>query len=429
MNIDHIKSIFDRDKSPRLDLDHRARSHKSENKHNNDDKISMQSLDHQRGRELIKNRILNQLQNLVPFSKPHLKPMHYAMDTEETVNNQLLTTTKQLFKQTNSQEQTLNSVDNAIQNGLGSAFASMNALGQENNMFDFGQDIHNKLMQKAKQFMAGMSENQISGSQSYAASFSSEVEIKTKEGDIVKINISRSTETSISAQRLSEGGQAFNAEFSLQSSINISVEGDLSEQELNDIQTLLQKLDNVSNSLSNSDADENGLEASLLGSETSALSAISFINEIEERYSRMAAYTQAPLADDDNEITQTNPSPATLANQSNDDETVTLTEPNAKSTTEAPASEQTDVVPPAVQSEANIENTPSIFQQLFEALNFARNSDFFNNPFEGVSDILSAMVEQKEKRDLEEKQNQNQDGDRQHDEADLIDTMVNNVEM
>ncbi|NOT13444.1 MAG: DUF5610 domain-containing protein [Methylococcaceae bacterium] len=197
---------------------------------------------------------------------------------------------------------------------------------------------------------------------------STEIEIVTKEGDIVKIQLTQSASGSQRSVSLSQDGVEVNAQQNstdFSSNFSVSVEGDLNEDEQHALKKLLKRIDNVREDFFDGNIREAFRHAKKIGLDTEQLASFSLNLSFEQSIQAVAAYQQVAQPEqqvDTDKIKQA----ADFFNHAKD---------------------LLDTAQSALQP---FENPPAVFQTLFERINLlaiSRHAEQAPVPADGIPDI------------------------------------------
>lgn len=124
---------------------------------------------------------------------------------------------------------------------------------------------------------------------------SAEIEIVTKEGDVVKISMASAAEMSRSMANVKQNGNeatAFESSFASTSDFNISIEGDLNEDEKKSLTDLLRQLDKVGNAFFGDNIQAAFKQAQKIGLDTEQLAGFSMDLSMEKSVQAISTYQQ-----------------------------------------------------------------------------------------------------------------------------------------
>ncbi len=131
------------------------------------------------------------------------------------------------------------------------------------------------------------------------------LQVRTREGDLVNVEIGgKNSSSQTQFQSSSDGSQVYASasESSSESSFSLSVQGDLSAEELDSISKLVDKVGSLADKFFDGDAHAAVAHASKLGLDTSTLSAFSLnMSQTETKtevraYQRVSTYADAPAS-------------------------------------------------------------------------------------------------------------------------------------
>ena len=140
--------------------------------------------------------------------------------------------------------------------------------------------------------------------QGYATniSHSVEIQVKTKEGDLVTIRMNQASARSGSALQLEQGDSkvSINSEnYSLESGFSMSIEGDLNKHEEKSLAKLIKKMSKVSDKFFNGDIKSAFKHAQKIGLDTKHLASFEMGLEMKKSVHAVAAYQQTSLPEQD----------------------------------------------------------------------------------------------------------------------------------
>jgi hypothetical protein len=124
---------------------------------------------------------------------------------------------------------------------------------------------------------------------------SAEIEIVTKEGDVVKISLANAAEMSRSMANVKQNGNeatAFESSFESSSDFSISIEGDLNEDEQASLKNLLKQMDKVGNEFFSDNIQAAFKQAQKIGLDTEQLASFSMDLTMEKSVQAITTYQQ-----------------------------------------------------------------------------------------------------------------------------------------
>ena len=122
-----------------------------------------------------------------------------------------------------------------------------------------------------------------------------DIQVQTKEGDIVTISFDQATSASQSALYAEQGNSQlsiFQQSSSFESSFSLSIEGDLNEDELQSLSGLFDKMSKVSHEFFNGNVNEAFEHAQKIGFDTEQIAAFSLDLNMKSSVEAIAAYQQ-----------------------------------------------------------------------------------------------------------------------------------------
>jgi hypothetical protein len=127
-----------------------------------------------------------------------------------------------------------------------------------------------------------------------------DIEIITKEGDVVKIRLAQSASNSYAAANIEQGGVIATASQSNSennSNFSVTVEGNLNQDEQNSLKDLLSQMDSVGNDFFNGNVQAAFNHAQQIGLDTKQIASFSMNLSQEKSIQGVAAYQQASFPD------------------------------------------------------------------------------------------------------------------------------------
>ncbi len=127
---------------------------------------------------------------------------------------------------------------------------------------------------------------------------SADIQITTKEGDVVTISLSESVTNSSSAFEAEQQGvkvSAYSENISTESGFNISIEGDLNEKEQKSLAKLINKMSKVSEKFFDGNVKSAFKHAQKVGFDTKQIAGFSMDLRKEESVQAVAAYQQTTV--------------------------------------------------------------------------------------------------------------------------------------
>ena len=136
--------------------------------------------------------------------------------------------------------------------------------------------------------------------QSQAAEFnrSAQIEIMTQEGDVIKIGLAQSVSKNQSVFNIEQDGatlSGFQSNFSSSSSLTVSIEGNLNEDEQASLKHLLKQMDKVGHAFFKGDVQAAFHHAGRLGIDGATIAGVSMNLETSRSVQAVAAYQQTRL--------------------------------------------------------------------------------------------------------------------------------------
>ena len=133
---------------------------------------------------------------------------------------------------------------------------------------------------------------------SESISHSAEIQIMTREGDLVTISINQASASSSSALQMEQGDSKislYSESYSLSSGFSMSIEGDLNEEETESLAKLINKMSKVSDKFFKGNINAAFKHAQKVGFDTEQIASFSMSLEMEKSVQAVAAYQQTTL--------------------------------------------------------------------------------------------------------------------------------------
>ena len=129
-------------------------------------------------------------------------------------------------------------------------------------------------------------------------SHSAEIQVKTREGDLVTISFNQASTSSSSAFQMEQGDSKisiYSESYSLSSGFSMSIEGDLNEEETESLAKLIKKMSKVSDKFFKGNINAAFKHAQKVGFDTEQIASFSMSLEMEKSVQAVAAYQQTTL--------------------------------------------------------------------------------------------------------------------------------------
>jgi hypothetical protein len=129
---------------------------------------------------------------------------------------------------------------------------------------------------------------------------SAEIEIVTKEGDLIKIRLEQSAAVSQSSVHIGQDGitvNAFKSSSETSSEFSVTVDGNLNEDEQKSLKELLKKMNGVGHDFFNGNIQAAFKHAQKIGLDTGQIASFSMSLSMEKSVQAVAAYQQAAFPD------------------------------------------------------------------------------------------------------------------------------------
>jgi hypothetical protein len=129
-------------------------------------------------------------------------------------------------------------------------------------------------------------------------SHSAEIQVMTREGDLVTISFNQASTSSSSAFQMEQGDSKisiYSESYSLSSGFSMSIEGDLNEAETESLAKLINKMSKVSDNFFKGNINAAFKHAQKIGFDTEQIASFSMSLEMEKSVQAVAAYQQTTL--------------------------------------------------------------------------------------------------------------------------------------
>lgn len=132
-------------------------------------------------------------------------------------------------------------------------------------------------------------------------SHSAEIQVETREGDLVTISFNQASASSSSALQVQQGGRKmsiYSESYSLSSGFSMSIEGDLNEEEQESLANLINKMSKVSDKFFKGNINAAFKHAQKVGFDTEQIAGFSMSLEMEKSVQAVAAYQQTTFPEE-----------------------------------------------------------------------------------------------------------------------------------
>lgn len=211
--------------------------------------------------------------------------------------------------------------------------------------------------------------NTVSGSREVSSS----LQITTKDGDVVTLNISRSQSAEAGSVE-SAGGSLAYASFSSSSRIEFSIEGDLDKKEMKAIEQVVKRVNKLAEKLFEGDTGEAMDKLGALKIDTKQLASMSLSMSSSISYQAMSAYSQVSRLPDES-------APA-------------IQEPVAQAPVAQPPVQVETVTPASVKAtEPVVPTAVQVVNEVVDVVNETVAEDVFDNPFDQIRSLFAQIAD------------------------------------
>ena len=257
--------------------------------------------------KLVENRLTDSIQKAIDtqfVSAP--ANIGKALDSDKLAERILTNIAKSYGQQLNAdpnfdKANFLSQVKQGVEEGFAQARDALDQLGLLNDAQNASLDDAYATIQEGLAKLESQNSNPVNATevrtQGIAAqiSQSAEIEIVTKEGDVVKISLASAAEMSRSMAHVKQNGSeatAFESSFESSSDFSISIEGDLNEDEKKSLTDLLKQLDKVGNEFFSDNIQAAFKQAQKIGLDTEQLASFSMDLTMEKSVQAISTYQQ-----------------------------------------------------------------------------------------------------------------------------------------
>lgn len=257
--------------------------------------------------KLVENRLTDSIQKATDnqfVSAP--TNLGKALDSDKLAERILTNIAKTYGQQLNAdpnfdKANFLSQVKQGVEDGFAQARDALDQLGLLNDAQNASLDDAYATIQEGLAKLESQNSNPVNATevqtQGIAAqiSQSAEIEIVTKEGDVVKISLANAAEMSRSMANVKQNGNeatAFESSFESSSDFSISIEGDLNEDEQESLKNLLKQMDKVGNEFFSDNIQAAFAQAQKIGLDTDQLASFSMDLTMEKSVQAISTYQQ-----------------------------------------------------------------------------------------------------------------------------------------
>lgn len=261
--------------------------------------------------KIVDNKLIYALEKVVGSENVSISALNPDDYTPENVADRVLGFVNQAMgKLENTQPNYdkaafLSAVSKGIDEGFADAREFLQGLGALEGQIEEDIDTTYSLIQDGLAKLDGSQLKSASASmelQSFSAqmSRSAQVEVRTKEGDIIKIALDHSAASSRSDFNLSQEGvniSGYQSSLSSSSNMNIEIEGDLNSDETKELKHLLEQMDTVGKDFFSGNTQSAFDHAGKIGLKGNSIASFSMNLDMTKSVQAVAAYQQASIPD------------------------------------------------------------------------------------------------------------------------------------
>lgn len=341
------------------------------------DRVFINQISPEKARRFVTNHIVNHLYNSHAYDAPKTRSADYPsyQDTNGAVNHisnvasQIL---NNLFNHGASQDQAAGAVSSTVQKGLVDA---SNILNSGNTLDDSAKTELTSLFDAITArlnnppFTTNATQGANAHYESHKASASTSIQIQTKEGDVITIDISNNSSaefTGVNAQgdgaQLNAGLKTLNSE----SNMSFTVKGDLNADELKAVNNILGKINSIADQFHNGSMEEALKQAGEFSIDDPELANVVFDMQASEQH------REVNLAQPQVDTTATDPNQAPSDNASPRD--------------------------------TFLASLASLLEQFRSLVEDANKTDLFKNPKEAVTSLFQQILATKKDKSQDSNQ-------------------------
>ncbi len=268
--------------------------------------------------KIVENQLVQGIQKVVAIDKVPSPPFGDTGFSPDQVANRVLEFVNQAYGQQQNDDPNFDRAGffSQIKQGLETGFsAARDTLdqagllqGQQQKMdatyakIQVGLSKLESDNQAASQSPTASQSTSVLQAQGYAAQIkqSEEIEVVTKEGDVIKIRLAQSVSSSQSAVNIEQDGNsayAFQSSAENSSELSISIDGNLNEDEQKSLTKLLKQIDTVGHEFFIGKTQAAFNHAQKIGLDTEQIASFSLSLSLEKSVQAVAVYQQAAFPD------------------------------------------------------------------------------------------------------------------------------------
>lgn len=355
------------------------------------DYVFLNQIRPEQAREFLLSRIGQSITDVVPQAKPALPGFSQSLPDAKSTSSQIIDNVGQAassIDQNNSATgKTLKDLVESIQKGFKQAKESLANLNVLSQGFDTEfNSIESSVNRFLDQLQSPQTTEISASAESYQTSSQASIQIETRDGDIVTIDLSNSTsqqQQSASLQTNDYSGYIYGASSESSNSLTFSVSGELDEGELNAISNLVGDIAKTVGQFEKGNVNAALEMSKKIDSQSEELSGFSFNVKTSEQYRAIDLYQK----------TQTE---AVEPNTLDDNTQVTNT-------------------PVASNVSASVE---SIFSNNISSLIYAADNANINKPIDSINQIFNKIYEQLGLMNSDEPESENNQAEEQREVED-----------
>lgn len=331
------------------------------------DYVFLNQIRPEQAREFLLSRIGQSVTEVVPQTKPAVPAFSRGLPDASSTSSQIIENIGQaassIGKDNAATTTTLKDLVESVQKGLKQAKESLANLNVLSQGFDTEfNSIESSVNRFLDQLQSPQTTEIAASAESYQTSSQASIQIETRDGDIVTIDLSNSTsqqQQSASLQTNDYSGYIYEASSASSNSLSFSVSGELDESELNAISNLVDDIAKTVGQFEKGNVNAALEMSKKIDSQSEELSGFSFNVKTSEQYRAIDLYQKTQ----------------TKAVEPN-----TVTD-NAQATN----------TPAASNASTSVE---SIFSNNISSLIYAADNANINKPIDSINQIFNKIYEQ-----------------------------------
>ncbi|MFI3186644.1 MAG: DUF5610 domain-containing protein [Methylococcaceae bacterium] len=264
-----------------------------------------------RHEKIIENQLINGIQKVLGADSISLTKLDVSDFTPEKVADRILAFVNKAAGQLKNadpnfdQDTFFSQVKQGIETGFSQARDALDHLGVLNGQTKQNlDDTYSKIQEGLSKLESAdqTTSSSLTQVQGFSAQINqaAQIEIITKEGDVIKIRLAQSASVDKSAASSEQNGtsvSAFQSNAASSSSFSVTVDGNLNEGEQNSLKKLLNQMDKVGQDFFNGNIQSAFKHAQHIGLDTQQIASFSMNLSMEKSIQAVAAYQQVGLPD------------------------------------------------------------------------------------------------------------------------------------